>query len=119
MGCNASAVSPYTTVSPHPPRKDHNDRKTGVVTILGRYRMSLAPEEVLGEGSFSICRKGTDLTTGRSVAIKAYKKKPGASINKKVLLTRLRTQVAVLKKLRDPFESPSSPELWSDQLMHA
>lgn len=35
--------------------------------------MSTAPDGLLGEGSFSTCRKGVDVVTGHAVAVKVYK----------------------------------------------
>jgi len=44
-----------------------------MVRISDRYAMSTAPDGLLGEGSFSTCRKGVDIVTGRAVAVKVYK----------------------------------------------
>eukprot|EP00971_Amphidinium_carterae_P203509 4038675-Amphidinium_carterae.1 len=38
---------------------------------MGRYRMSMNKETILGQGTSSICRKGFDMLTGQTVAVKS------------------------------------------------
>lgn len=47
--------------------------------VMGRYWMHMADEDVTGEGSSSICRRGEDTKTGRAVAVKYYKAVPDTS----------------------------------------
>jgi serine/threonine protein kinase len=91
--------------------------------ILGRYRMSEEPGAVLGEGSSSVCRRGTDTLTGDKVAIKVYKSCVGSRAGDRcnpaehfTVLTKFKRQVAVLQELQKPMKPPADPSLWSEDL---
>lgn len=80
--------------------------------VMGRYAMSMTKDGLLGEGSFSICRKGTDLTTGEAVAIKFYKVQQNSNENTSgAILDKFVKQVAVLKKLQEGFEQTEQSKL--------
>jgi serine/threonine protein kinase len=70
--------------------------------------MGLTKDDVLGEGSFSICRKGTDLATGEAVAIKIYKVQQGEEVNCQAVRAKFARQVAVLQHLQDDSDQLSS-----------
>ncbi|CAK0909776.1 unnamed protein product, partial [Prorocentrum cordatum] len=67
--------------------------------VMNGYVMHMAEEDIMGEGTYSICRRGTMLKTNELVAIKVYKtkekSKPG---QEEVLLTRFRRQIGVLQE---------------------
>merc|ERR1740138_709920 len=74
--------------------------------------MSLAREDIMGEGASSICRRGTNIATGEVVAIKVYKSaKPSPGRPTKyiedVKLQKFIRQISVLKQLMEPFTDPS------------
>merc|ERR1719162_2585200 len=74
---------------------------------------------VLGEGSFSICRKGVDIETGEEVAIKEYKApKKGDEQSEHTTLAKFRRQVQVLTELQKPWaaENNLGPTMCHDQL---
>lgn len=77
-------------------------------TVMGRYTMGLRKEDILGEGSFSICRKGTDLVTGNAVAIKIYKVQQGGEVNCQGVRAKFAHQVAILQHLQDDSDQFSS-----------
>lgn len=83
-----------------------NDRR-----ILKKYRMDMSCAGVMGEGSFSICRRGTVLATGENVAIKTYKGQVDETI-----LQQFKRQIAILQELQTPFVQPADPMLWTAQL---
>jgi serine/threonine protein kinase len=88
--------------------------------VMGRYMMDMTKEGHLGEGSFSICRKGIDTITGETVAIKVYKvrERDGGRISQKssCAIQKYLRQVSVLKDLRNEFIPPTKPELWHESL---
>mmetsp|Transcript_36456 Transcript_36456/g.83754 ORF Transcript_36456/g.83754 Transcript_36456/m.83754 type:complete len:657 (-) Transcript_36456:226-2196(-) len=85
-------------------------------TVMGKYVMLMGADDVVGEGTSSICRKGVDMQ-GHELAIKVYKKKRGDDKNAgKVRLVKFRRQVEVLKELMEPFKEPENPALWDSQL---
>jgi serine/threonine protein kinase len=69
----------------------------------------------MGEGTSSICRRGTDLK-GKEVAIKVYKEQSKGGKIKDVTLQKFKRQIAVLQELMEPFKKPSDPTLWDDSL---
>jgi serine/threonine protein kinase len=88
--------------------------------VMGRYRMHEEPGDLLGEGSSSVCHRGTDTVTGEQVAIKEYKQSAkhsrGATVPNRIMLTKFKRQVAVLQELQTPFVEPSDGRLWSQEL---
>jgi serine/threonine protein kinase len=95
--------------------------------VLNRYSMDR--KSILGEGTSSICYKGTDVVTGEEVAIKVYKqpntkggKSPSSRITRTTsrpnakTLTKFRRQVKVLQELQEPLLPPADPKLWSQEL---
>jgi len=87
----------------------------GNIVVLGKYRMGLSEEDIMGEGTSSICRKGTDIATGEPVAIKVYK----ASSKTAIVLKKFRRQVQVLSELQEPFVKCEDPALWHESLASA
>lgn len=70
--------------------------------VMGRYAMCMTKDNLLGEGSFSICRRGTDLVTGEAVAIKMYKvQQGGVDCTFDEMHAKFVRQVSVLQKLQD------------------
>jgi len=72
--------------------------------------MGVSKDDIIGEGTSSICRKGIDIHTGESVAIKVYK----ASAKTAVVLKKFRRQVQVLQELQEPFVKCEDPTLWHE-----
>lgn len=96
--------------------------------VMGKYFLMTSTNDVMGEGTSSICRRGRDLQTGAAVAIKLYKTKKtrlgkhsahNSAQEESIILTKFRRQIAVLKELQKPLEKPSEPSLWNEQLAHA
>lgn len=53
------------------PRYGGRDADPEKPIVMGKYRMSMAKSDLLGEGSSSICRKGIDLESGQAPRLKA------------------------------------------------
>lgn len=84
--------------------------------VMGKYSMHLEDKDLCGEGSSSICRRGTHLRTGQAVAIKYYKPheekdKSSRSRSKSkyedVVLAKFKRQVQVLQELQQPMNTKS------------
>lgn len=81
--------------------------------------MQMTEEDIVGEGTSSICRRGTNTETGDAVAIKVYKQgtmgrrstHPDA-----VNMTKFKRQIEVLQELQEPLMAPSDPKLWHEAL---
>mmetsp|Transcript_50678 Transcript_50678/g.151619 ORF Transcript_50678/g.151619 Transcript_50678/m.151619 type:complete len:686 (-) Transcript_50678:131-2188(-) len=90
--------------------------------VLSKYRMLMSKEDIMGEGTSSICRRGYEVATGRKVAIKVYKEPKSSSTshasskNKAVTLQKFKRQIQVLKMLQDPFKKPKEENLWCKEL---
>lgn len=98
--CPSSQLT-ASSVSANGPAGVFNDA-TGVQNVMGRYAMITTEEGLLGEGSFSICRRGIDLVTGESVAIKVYKVQQDSNGNVcEATLAKFAQQVTVLRQLQD------------------
>jgi len=96
-----------------------SDAKNGERIVMGKYKMLMGKEDNMGEGTSSICRKGTDIASGKEVAIKVYKEQKKAKEGSKggdVTLLKFRRQIAVLEELQQPFKQPSDPSLWHERL---
>jgi len=88
--------------------------------VMGKYRMSMAKNDLLGEGSSSICRKGIDLETGQEVAIKVYKTATkSVNSSEEIRLQKFKRQIQVLKMLQEPFQPPKDETLWHGDLAKA
>lgn len=74
--------------------------------------MGSGEDDVLGEGTSSVCYSALDVQTGNTVAIKVYK---SCSVQGSVSLKKFKRQVNVLKSLQEPFE-PSNAQFWHPQL---
>jgi serine/threonine protein kinase len=88
--------------------------------VMKKYRMSMAKDDVMGEGTSSICRKGTNADTGEQLAIKIYKStvKPGSK-QEDVMMLKFKRQIEVLKGLQEPFSKVTDQTLWCDALATA
>jgi serine/threonine protein kinase len=86
---------------------------------MGKYLMSEAPDDKLGEGTYCVCRRGTILDTGEQVAIKVCKlvrERGTGDEAEQAMLKRFRRQVMVLQELHQPFVPPADPSLWNEEL---
>jgi serine/threonine protein kinase len=92
------------------------DNDMMVQKVMGRYAMVMTEDGMLGEGAFSVCRKGIDPETGEAVAIKMYKVQKGGNGSAAVTLKKFKRQVAVLQKIQEPFAEVDQPELWHPHL---
>lgn len=74
-----------------------------VKNVMGRYAVNMAKDGLLGEGTFSVCRKGVDLVTGAAVAVKTYKvQQDNTNENaREITLAKFKRQVDVLQSLQD------------------
>eukprot|EP00927_Polykrikos_kofoidii_P034020 TRINITY_DN28863_c0_g1_i1.p1 TRINITY_DN28863_c0_g1~~TRINITY_DN28863_c0_g1_i1.p1 ORF type:complete len:657 (+),score=131.05 TRINITY_DN28863_c0_g1_i1:104-2074(+) len=86
--------------------------------IMGKYDMGTSAEDVMGEGTSSICRVATDTTaSGKKVAIKVYKKQNshGGKVDS-VTLQKFKRQISVLTELQEPFKPLENKKLWCEDL---
>jgi serine/threonine protein kinase len=88
----------------------------GKTLVMGKYEMHNAKEDIMGEGTSSICRRGTDLSTGQDVAIKVYKDQKGGGKVKDVTMQKFKRQIHVLKELGQPFKKPADESLWHSEM---
>lgn len=88
--------------------------------VMGLYKMNMAKEDIMGEGTSSICRKGTVMADDRVVAIKVYKGtvKQGSKAED-VMMLKFKRQVQVLTDLQQPFKPVSDKTLWNEMLAQA
>lgn len=87
------------------------------VDVLGKYTMHMDNDSYMGEGTSSICRKGTRKDNGEPVAIKVYKepKKAGGKALD-VMMHKFKRQIGVLEELLAPFQPQMEKELWHEKL---
>jgi serine/threonine protein kinase len=78
--------------------------------------MGMQGDDRLGQGSYSICRRGTNIATGETVAIKTYKE---SRMGNHTTLERFKRQVDVLLELQKPFQPDAAGDLWHDELSMA
>mmetsp|Transcript_1783 Transcript_1783/g.3558 ORF Transcript_1783/g.3558 Transcript_1783/m.3558 type:complete len:733 (+) Transcript_1783:3-2201(+) len=131
MGCQASSVgAAQKTLSPvalAPDAWQGNGGESGAAgapeerdVMQGMYRISSRAEDMMGEGTSSICYKGTNLKTNEQVAVKVYKmhKKKGGRVPSDVLMTKFVRQIEVLKELMEPLppQSEMDPRFWCARL---
>eukprot|EP00930_Biecheleria_cincta_P059873 TRINITY_DN45589_c0_g1_i1.p1 TRINITY_DN45589_c0_g1~~TRINITY_DN45589_c0_g1_i1.p1 ORF type:complete len:701 (-),score=151.00 TRINITY_DN45589_c0_g1_i1:124-2226(-) len=84
--------------------------------VMGKYRMSTLKQDVMGEGTSSICRKGFVIETGQEVAIKIYKTDKDSPNAEEVRRQKFGRQIEVLQMLQQPFPEVTDPNLWRPQL---
>lgn len=86
--------------------------------VLNKYMLAGAREDIMGKGTSSICRKGTEVKTGKHVAIKVYKEQQGGGKVKETTMQKFKRQIAVLKELMEPFPPAIKKDdrLWSSVL---
>jgi serine/threonine protein kinase len=79
---------------------------------MGRYIMHMGKDDIMGEGTSSICRRGTTKDGKTEVAIKVYKdqEKKGGKVKK------FKRQINVLKELMEPLQCPKDKNLWHPTL---
>mmetsp|Transcript_53010 Transcript_53010/g.124215 ORF Transcript_53010/g.124215 Transcript_53010/m.124215 type:complete len:691 (-) Transcript_53010:146-2218(-) len=91
--------------------------KEDEVLVMGRYRMSMNKETILGQGTSSICRKGFDMLTGQTVAVKVYRaRRDNKQDREAVKLEKFRRQVEVLELLREKWNPPTDEAYWNEAL---
>mmetsp|Transcript_72596 Transcript_72596/g.151556 ORF Transcript_72596/g.151556 Transcript_72596/m.151556 type:complete len:682 (+) Transcript_72596:165-2210(+) len=115
-GGKGQAITPTASTGPPKPMTPKAGSFDPTKPILGRYKMSLAKEDIMGKGTSSICRKGKDLQTGKMVAIKLYKEQVNGGRLKDTTLQKYKRQISVLEELQEPFKPPADKRLWNDQL---
>eukprot|EP00435_Cladocopium_sp_Y103_P060696 s396_g22.t1 len=121
---SAVNVPPESTTSVHsnvaPSMSSHTERRTfssdGQPIVMGKYKMSTSKQDLMGEGTSSICRKGVCLETGQEVAIKVYKAPKDPNKGEDVRLQKFRRQISVLNMLQEPFGPVKDERLWHPQL---
>lgn len=79
--------------------------------VMRKYIMHMEDADIMGEGTSSICYRGTDRESSEEVAIKVYKETQAGS-----RMRKFERQVRVLLQLQEPFAPPEEPELWHDEL---
>jgi len=84
--------------------------------VIGEFVMLMGPDDIMGEGSFSICRKGIHLRTGEVVAIKTFKDDGGDAEAQAVQLQKFVKQINILEDLAKPLRVPEDSSLWNPQL---
>jgi len=86
--------------------------------VMNKFKMNMSKDAVMGEGTSSICRRGTNAETNEEIAIKIYKDQNsgGGGKVKEVTMLKFRRQIAVLKELQEPFQKTSDETLWHEQL---
>jgi len=84
--------------------------------VMNKYKMFT--DNVMGEGTSSICHKGQDLSTGDSVAIKVYKQQSSRARAKDMAVTlhKFQRQIQVLQELQEPFQKGTDARLWHKTL---
>lgn len=92
-----------------------SEGESKVRTVMGKYLMMMSSGDTLGEGTSSICRRGTIKDTGEEVAIKVYKSSKQAQKGGTVL-RKFERQIRVLKELQEPFVAPDDPTLSSEEI---
>jgi serine/threonine protein kinase len=138
MGCGGSSnkgAEPQSRAQPGAPKSQKQESSGNVASkkrpdqkiemtpdgkeriVMIKYRMSMDKEAVMGEGTSSICRKGTNSETGAAVAIKVYKE--SAKKDDNVMMLKFKRQVEVLEDLQQPFKQQSDPTLWLEALATA
>lgn len=88
----------------------------GQPIVMGKYKMSTSKQDLMGEGTSSICRKGVCLETNQEVAIKVYKAPKDPHKGEDVRLQKFRRQISVLNMLQEPFGVVKDERLWHPQL---
>mmetsp|Transcript_62375 Transcript_62375/g.118423 ORF Transcript_62375/g.118423 Transcript_62375/m.118423 type:complete len:667 (+) Transcript_62375:40-2040(+) len=139
MGCGQSGSPKKNASEPEQPKKrgsdnsrnssskDNQPAKEPKMTadgtcriVMGKYKMNMGKEDIMGEGTSSICRKGTVMESGNAVAIKVYKGtvKSGSKAED-VMMLKFRRQVQVLTDLQAPFRPVGDKTLWNEMLAAA
>jgi len=124
MGCVPSSgqveKTPRSAMPEGPPKYGGRDADPSQPVVMGKYKMSMTKQDLLGEGSSSICRKGVDLETGAEVAIKVYKlATKQVNSSEEVRLQKFRRQIQVLRMLQEAFVPPKDQSLWHPDLAKA
>jgi len=84
------------------------------ITVMGRYEMTTARSDLLGQGTSSMCWRGLSLKSGAEVAIKVYKTL--SEEEQKVLIQKFNRQVSVLRDLEVLSIQEKAGPLWHAQL---
>jgi serine/threonine protein kinase len=99
----AASCGPVASAEPSSATQGH--------PVMGTYVMLTGTEDVMGEGTSSICRRGFIKESGEEVAIKVYKVKQDKTIQRK-----FERQIRVLEELQEPFRVTDDPSLWNEEL---
>jgi len=127
MGCGGSKPSSGGGAgAPGQPASAKGDQKIQMTPdgsariVMQKYKMFMGKDDVMGEGTSSICRKGQNIEDQSAVAIKIYKgtQKQNAK-QEEVMMLKFKRQVEVLNDLQKPFEPASDETLWCDVLASA
>lgn len=117
---DASTSAQTHEVFPRPsgsPTSRVGDACRRVRPIMKKFEMHMGNGDIRGEGTSSICRRGTNLETGEEVAVKVYKEKiSGNAKASDVTLQKFKRQIAVLLELQKPFVRHADPSLWHEEL---
>lgn len=74
--------------------------------------MHMGEKDIVGQGTCSVCRKGTCMATGKMVAVKVYKSGSRARVSS----SAIRRQIAVLQELQRALAPPPNKLMWDEQL---
>lgn len=77
-------------------------------TVLQRYRVPTGRKGIIGQGTFSICYRGEDTITGKSVAVKMYK----TDNHNAATCRRFAHQIHVLQQFEQRLEVPADRAFW-------
>jgi serine/threonine protein kinase len=84
--------------------------------LMESFVMFMDDDSLMGEGSFSVCRKGVDIKSGEVVAIKTFRTDTGKDDNHELQLQKFIKQVKILENFLTPLEEPDDDTLWCDEL---
>jgi serine/threonine protein kinase len=74
--------------------------------------MHMGEKDIVGQGTCSVCRKGSCMATGKMVAVKVYRSGGRAHVSS----IAIRRQVAVLRELQRALAPPPDKLMWDEQL---
>lgn len=141
MGCGASAVADRPIAAKvEDPNPDDTSEENWAWSKTVLERFAVKGVDVLGVGSFSVVRKGVDMSTGQAVAVKALKASSIVKFRREVFLFDAlfmpenpdtkgargieRSPTVLLgqmeyKKCRNPFASSNPQDLFVQLLAHS
>jgi len=113
----ADKTSQPSSASGRQPTSNRGNESQAQV-VMGKYRMFMGTDDIMGEGSSSICRRGEVIDSKEPVAIKVYKEKKEKTNTKtnEVKMQKFKRQIKVLQELLVDFKKPSNGRLWHELL---